>query len=72
VFKIQHLTDETSDLNNSYILNNDWRNSTSGLARVGGKIWSLVEPGLIISKHVRLFAADNRIDGPRSEFCKEL
>lgn len=42
------------DLNNSYILNNELKNITGGLARVGGKIWSLVELGLTTAKHVKV------------------
>jgi hypothetical protein len=56
------------DPNSSYILNNEFRNITGGLARVGGKIWSLVELSLTTFKHVRLFTPENE---PRGELCKE-
>ena len=42
------------DLNNSYILNNELKNMTGGLARVGGKIWSLVELGLTTAKQAKM------------------
>ena len=56
------------DLNNSYILNNELRNITGGLARVGGKIWSLVELSLTTFKHIKITSPP-----PQSEpLCKEL
>ena len=42
-----------SDLHKSYILNNELKNFTGGLARVGGKIWSLVEITLTTVKHIK-------------------
>lgn len=48
------------DLNNSYILNNELRNITGGLARVGGKLWSLVELSLTTLKHV----STRRVESP--------
>lgn len=66
------------DLNSSYILNNELRNITGGLARVGGKIWSLVELSLTTFKHIRLsipeVKSDVRIEGAPHEntvLCKE-
>ena len=55
------------DLNNSYILNNELRNITGGLARVGGKIWSLVELSLTTFKHIKMASPP-----PQNEtLCKE-
>ena len=42
-----------SDLHKSYILNNELKNFTGGLARVGGKIWSLIEIKLTTVKHIK-------------------
>lgn len=42
-----------SDLHKSYILNNELKNITGGLARVGGKIWSLIEITLTTVKHIK-------------------
>jgi hypothetical protein len=41
------------DLRKSYILNNELKNITGGLARIGGKLWSLVEITLTTVKHIR-------------------
>jgi len=49
------------DLHKSYILTNELKNITGGLARIGGKLWSLVEITLTTVKHIR----------PTKELCKE-
>jgi hypothetical protein len=41
------------DLHKSYILTNELKNITGGLARIGGKLWSLVEITLTTVKHIR-------------------
>ena len=43
-----------ADLNNPYILSHELKNITGGLARVGGKLWSLVELGLTTMKHIKV------------------
>ena len=57
-----------ADLNNSYILSHELKNLTGGLARVGGKIWSLVELGLTTMKHIKVetMLPDNKDD---AEIC---
>ncbi len=50
------------DLNNSYILNNELRNITGGLSRVGGKLWSLVELGLTTLKHIKHTTPEVKIE----------
>ncbi len=57
------------DLNNSYILNNELRNITGGLARVGGKLWSLVELSLTTLKHVK--RATPEVETQGDALCKE-
>ena len=52
VLPIDDIVKLQEDLNSSYILNSELRNITSSLARVGGKIWSLVELSLTTFKHV--------------------
>ena len=54
VFPIDDVDQLREDLNNSYILNNEMKNITGGLARVGGKVWSLVELGLTTAKHIKV------------------
>ena len=49
------------DLHKSYILTNELKNITGGLARIGGKLWSLVEITLTTVKHIR----------PTKELCEE-
>jgi len=41
------------DLHKSYILTNELKNITGGLARIGGKLWSLVEITLTTVKHIK-------------------
>ena len=41
------------DLRKSYILTNELKNITGGLARIGGKLWSLVEITLTTVKHIK-------------------
>jgi hypothetical protein len=61
------------DLNNSYILNNEMKNITGGLACVGGKIWSLVELGLTTAKHIKVKTNEECTDNDSTlkELCKE-
>jgi hypothetical protein len=49
------------DLQKSYILTNELKNITGGLARIGGKLWSLVEITLTTVKHIR----------PTKELCED-
>ena len=56
------------DLHKSYILTNELKNLTGGLARIGGKIWSLVELTLTTAKHIKVSTATEEND---IEQCKE-
>ena len=76
------------DLNNSYLLSNELKNATGGLARIGGKVWALVELGLTTVKHIKIKTFVNedgqgqtlcktyddkvKEDGQEQELCKEL
>src|SRR5258706_423786 len=62
-----------TDLNNSYILSNELKNATGGLARVGGKIWALVELGLTTAKHIKVKTLTNlELCKSDEELCIEL
>ena len=54
VLPIDDIDELREDLNNSYILTNEMKYITGGLARVGGKIWSIVELGLTTVKHIKV------------------
>lgn len=78
VIPIDDIDKLQEDLNNSYILTNELKNVTGGLARIGGKIWALVELGLTTTKHIKVKTLDlckeqcNDNEGLCKELCKEL
>ena len=73
VLPIDDIDTLRDDLNNSYILTNEMKNITGGLARVGGKVWSLVELGLTTAKHIKVatkeLCSDN--ESTLKELCEE-
>ena len=71
VVAIDDIENLQQDLNNSYILNSELRNITGGLARVGGKIWALVELSLTTFKHIRRPSLTEEVKEQCIEQCKE-
>jgi len=76
VVSIDDIEQLQTDLNNSYILSNELKNVTGGLARIGGKIWALVELGLTTVKHIKVKTLGNpelcKSDEDSKELCNEL
>lgn len=68
VVPIDDVDELREDLHKSYILTNELKNLTGGLARIGGKIWSLVELTLTTAKHIKVHKA---IEENEVEQCKE-
>ena len=54
ILPIDDMEQLREDLSNSYILTNEMKNLTGGLALVGGKVWSLIELGLTTAKHIKV------------------
>jgi len=69
VIPIDNVEKLQADLNNSYILSNELKNATGGLARIGGKVWALVELGLTTVKHIKIKTFVNE-DGQQQTLCK--